>query len=276
MEYNISAMAAAKKYRVKVRLKVRNRFLRTAGTAVCSAAAAAALVYAGAGAARLAFSRPLGRLFSFTLKSVSVQSPSEEISAEVSRRMDRRLGGPFSSGDARLFAADLKQDYPALSRVEVDRSFVTGRVRVRAESERMVAKVRVNGGDGRYLSENGRLLKEYYGAGPADTFETDIYTSSSGAGLAAFAGFIKELRDVSPEFSSRPVKLEYLEAPRSCRLTLENSAEVLWGEFEFTRTKVTRLNEVLSDAASKLRGPLKIDLRYFRDGKVFVSKLPHI
>lgn len=268
-------MAAAKKYRVKVRLKVRNRLLKTAGTAFSALAAAAILGYAGLGAVRLASSFSPGRFFSFTVKSADVKSPSEDISAEISRRMGRHLGGPFSSGDARAFAAALKQSYPALSLVEVDRNFLNGRVLVRAESERVVAKVRLNGGDNFYLSESGRLLGEYYGAGPADTFETELY-AAPGAGLKIFAGFLKELGALAPEFSSRPVKLECRGAAGSCRLTLENSAEVNWGEFEFTKTKISRLNEVLADAARRIKGPLKIDFRYFRDGKVFVSKLPDI
>ncbi len=268
-------MAAAKKYRVKVRLKVRNRLLKTTGLAFSALAAAAILGYAGYSAVRLASSLPLGRFFSFTLKSVSVSSPSEDISAEISSRLSRRLGNTFSSGDALAFSAALKQSYPALSRVEVDRNFINGRVRVRARSERVVAKVRLNGGDNFYLSESGRLLGEYYGADPVDLFETDLY-AEPGAGLEPLAGFLKELGAMVPEFSSRPVKLECRGAAQSCRLTLDNSAEVNWGEFAFTKAKISRLNEILADAARKIKGPLKIDLRYFRDGKVFVSKLPVI
>ena len=81
---------------------------------------------------------------------------------------------------------------------------------------------------------------------------------------------------MSSEFASRPVKLEYRGSSESCRLTLESRAEILWGEFKFTKAKIVRLNEVLADAARRIKGPLKVDLRYFRDGKVFVSKLSDI
>ena len=275
MEYNITGMAAAKKYRVKVRLKVRNRLLKSAGITFSVLLAAAILGYAGLTAIRFTSSLPLGRFFSFTLKSVSVTSPSEDISAEISRRLSPHLGETFSSGDAQAFAAALKQRYPALIRVEVDRSFINGRVRVRAESERVVAKVRLNGENEFYLSENGRLQGECYGAAPADIFETDLY-AAPGAGLEILAGFVKELRAMAPEFSSRPVKLDCRDSAQTCRLTLANSAEVLWGEFKFTKTKISRLNEILADAERKIKGPLKVDFRYFRDGKVFVSKLPDI
>ena len=268
-------MAAAKKYRIKVRLKVRNRLLKNTGLAVSGLAAAVILGYCCFLTVRLAHRLPAGRLFSFTAKSLSVRSPSEEISAEISRRMAGNLGKAFSSADASAFSAALRESYPALSSVEVKRNFVSGRVRVRAESENVVVKVRLNGDKTFYLSESGRLLSEYYGPDPADIFETDVY-SDPGSALGPLAGFLKELKAMSPEFSSRPVKLEYRGLAESCRLTLENSTSVIWGGFEFTKTKIARLNEVLPDAARKIKGPLKVDFRYFSDGKVFVSKLTDI
>ena len=268
-------MAAGNKYKVKVRLKVRNRLFKKAGLAASAFAAVFLLGYCCFLAVRLAARMPASRLFAFTAKSVSVNGPSEEITAEISRRMAGKLGGVFSSGDSEAFADGLKKSYPALSRVEVKRNFVTGRVNVRAESENVVAKVRFNGDKVLYLSESGRLLAEHYGPDPADVFETDVY-SSPGLVLGSLAVFLKELKALVPEFSSRPVKLECRGSAEPCRLTLENSAEVLWGGFEFTRSKVARLNEVLPDAAGKIKGPLKLDFRYFADGKIFVSKLSGI
>ena len=268
-------MAAAKKYKVRVRVKVKKRFFHTAGVA-CSALAAVVLAcYSGFGVFRLAASFPAGRFFSFTLKNVAVKSPTEEISADISRRLSAHLGETFSSVDARAFAEAVKLSYPALSRVEVDRSFIKGRVLVSAESERVVAKVRLNGAEDRYLAENGRLIDECYGPPPEDVFETDLY-SVPVDGLKSLGVFLTKLRALAPNFSSRPVKLECRGAADACRLTLENRAEILWGEPAFTKSKVFRLNEVLNDAGSRIKGPLRVDFRYFRDGKVFVSKLPDI
>lgn len=268
-------MAAARKYRTSVRVKVRRRFLRRTGAAFSAVAAAAIIVYAGCGVFRRVSSLSPGRFFSFTLKSVSVASPSAEVSDEVSRRISRYIGAAFSAGDAQAFAAALKRSYPALSRVEVERSFMTGRVTVRAESERIAAKVRLNGTKDAYLSESGRLLEESLAEAPADAFETEL-SEVPGSGLRPLAGFFAKLRTLAPEFSSRPVKIGCRGPADSCRLTLENGAEVLWGELEFTRSKVLRLNQILADAGGRIKGRLKIDFRYFRDGKVFVSKLSDI
>jgi len=279
-------MAAAKKYRIKVRVKVRQRILKHTGRALSVVSAAVILGYSGFLGFRALSSLSPGRFFSFTFKSLSVKSPSEAISAEISRRMARKLGTGFSSADAAGLAAGLRESYPALSRVKVKRSLFGGRVSVEAESEAVVARVLLNGGGAFYLAENGRLLPEHYGPEPAELFDIDV-RAGSGDALAPLASFLSELRAHAADFSSRPVRLEYPasgEAPsgaskgaaRTCRLVLENDASVLWGDFDFTRAKISRLNEALADAARRLRGPLKVDLRYFRDGKVFVSKLTDI
>ena len=135
-------MAAGKQYKIKVRLKIRNRLFKKAGLAASVVAAAFILGYCCFLAARLAARMPVGRLFAFTAKSSSVNSPSEEISAEISRRMAGKLGRTFSWAEGEAFAAGLKNSYPALGRVEVKRNFMSGCVSVRAESENVVAKVR--------------------------------------------------------------------------------------------------------------------------------------
>ncbi len=285
-------MAHAKKYRVKVRVKVRHRLLRHAGLALSVCAAAAVLGCSALWAARAYSALSPGRFLAFKARSLSVTSPSEEISAEISRRMAAKMGASFFRTDSAALADGLKKTYPSLSRVDVRRNFFSGRVRVDAVPENIVAKVRLlpggrvqapGGGETFYLAENGRLLTEYYGPEPETIFETEVRAGRS-PGLAPLAAFLNELNALASGFSSRPIRLEY-HAPgyvppsgaqagteQFCRLTLANGASVLWGDLEFTKAKISRLNEVLPAAARRLGGALKVDLRYFSDGKVFVSK----
>ena len=279
-------------------MKVRHRFLRHAGLALSVCAAAAVLGCSGLWAARALPALSPGRFFAFKARSLSVTSPSEEISAEISRRMAGKMGASFFREDAAALAAGLKTSYPSLSRVEVNRNFLGGRVSVDAVQENIVAKVRlvpgsrvqvpgsrvqVPGGEDLYLAENGRLLGAYHGPVPETMFETEV-RAGRGVVLAPLAAFLKELNALASGFSSRPVRLEY-PAPgyippagaqagpeQSCRLTLANGASVLWGDFGFTKAKIARLNEVLPAAELRFGAPLTVDLRYFSDGKVFVSK----
>gem|GEM_PF-1024051 len=297
MNYNIAVMRAAKKYRVKVRLKVRNRMAKKTGAVCAALVAAALLVYGGVRARSLIAAARPGEIFAFTVKALDVKSPSEIISRDISDLLKSKIGRRFSPADAKNLELALRSRYPALSRVEVRRSFLGGRVTVTAAPEPVVAKIRLvpppaypprrggelkrkdsppaaggqTAGEEFYLAENGRLLGETYGPAPADAFETAIY-AEPGENLAALAGFLKEIKGLNEEFYSRPVSLLYRGSEGACLVTLENSAEIFWGEFAFTRSKVAKLNEVLKDAAQKIKGPLKIDFRYFRDGKIFVSK----
>ncbi|OGS53368.1 MAG: hypothetical protein A3J79_02955 [Elusimicrobia bacterium RIFOXYB2_FULL_62_6] len=272
-------MRAAKKYRVKVRLKVRNRIARKTGAIVAGLACAALIGYGAYRARGLAAAAGPVEFFSFTAKELEVKSPSDVITADISALVKPRLGRRFTRADAKNLERVLRVRYPSMKRSEVRRSLLGGRVTVTAEAEPVVARVRLlsaRGGGGEfYLAENGRLLGETYGAAPADGFETSVY-AEPGEVLAPLAVFLKELKGLSEEFSSRPVALRYRRPEGACQLTLENDAEVFWGELEFTRSKVAKLNEVVRDAAQKISGPLKIDFRYFRDGKVFVSKTGNI
>ena len=276
-------MAPAKKYRVRMRLKVKRRFLRNSGLFFALLSAALLLGYSGFRGYKALSAASPGRIFAFTLRSYSAVCPSEEISAEVGRRLSGRKGGAFSGADAAALAAELRAAYPALGAVSVKRSLFGGRVTVKAESEAAVARVRLNGSGPVYLSGGGRILAGHYGPEPEELFETEL-RAAPGENLAALAAFLRELRAAAPGFSSKPSKLECPPpdgpermrarsgAGAACRLTLENGTAVLWGDFDATAAKVSRLNAVLADAPSRLAGPLKVDLRYFRDGKVFVSK----
>ena len=89
--------------------------------------------------------------------------------------------------------------------------------------------------------------------------------------MPALAGFINDIGALKENFLSPPERLEYRPREKTCRVFLSNGCEVLWGEFEFTRLKVLRLNEVLNDVSLKLRLPVRVDLRSFREGRIFVS-----
>lgn len=272
-------MRGAKKYRVKVRLKIRNRIVKRTGAVIAALACLAFAGYGGYRARSLLSAAAPSEIFAFTLKAADVKSPSAAVSADVFALLKPKMGRRFSGADAENLERTLRARYPALRRAEVRRGLVGGRVTVTAESEPVVAKVRLMPSHGAagdfYLAEDGRLLGETCGAPPADSFETAVY-AEPGDVLASLAVFLKELKALKEEFSSRPVSLRYRRPEGVCQLTLENDTEVFWGEFGFTRSKVARLNEVLGDAARKISGPLKVDLRYFRDGKVFVSKNANI
>lgn len=261
-------MAARNKYRVRVRVKVRNKLLRRGGVA---AGAALALILASwifGAAVKASRGFPAWRLLSFKPASFEVDCPAPAAAAYARELMSGTLNLPLTAARCAGIAAELRRRHPGLSYVSVGRNFFTGKARVTARPEEAVSPVLLNGATS-YLGVTGRFMAENLGAPSAADFPTEI---SWPAGEApALAAFLKDLRPLLPLFYSRPARLECPGREWACLLRLEDGSTVLWGGFEFTRLKILRLNEVARDASQRRAPPFRVDMRYFREGKIFVS-----
>ncbi|MCM2267677.1 MAG: hypothetical protein NDI60_07905 [Elusimicrobiales bacterium] len=263
-------MAVKKTYKVRVRGKVRNNLLRR-GAAVAGASLALFSAVWVSGAAFKA-SRDFfddGPL-SFRPESFEVDCPSEAAAATARELAARTLNAPMTAARRDRLAQELRRRHPGLVSVEVNRNFVTRKVVVTARPEEAVSPVLLNGATA-YLGVTGRFMSESLAGRPAAELRTEIpWAAASAPALAAFLG---ELKPLLPLFYSRPALLECPGRDWACRLRLEDGTTVLWGGFEFTRLKILRLNEVAQDAARRKAAPFRVDMRYFREGKIFVSSV---
>ena len=253
---------------MRVRGKVRNQLLRQGGTV--AGLALGLLLGSWFFGTALKASRGFisGRIFSFRPASFNVDCPSPEASVSARELMAATLKAPLSARRCAEIADELRKRHPGLADVRVARNFFTGRASIKAVPEAIVSAVMLEGATA-YLSVSGRLLGENITGQTASELPAQIgWPAQSAPGLAAF---LKELSPLLPVFSSRPSRLECPGSDWACTLRLEDGTSVLWGEFEFTRLKVIRLNEVIKDASLKRPGPLRVDMRYFREGKIFVS-----
>jgi hypothetical protein len=261
-------MAVRKKFRVKVRVKVRNKILRRGGT-VSGIVLAVALAAWLSGESLKASRKFLeGRLTAFRPAAVSIDCPAPEAAASARDLLAKALDAPLTAGRCLELAAELKRRHPALASARVSRNFLTGSAAVHASVEPVVAPLLLNGTTV-YLGETGRFMRENLSGMQEPAFVTEVRGSAGPAPV--LVKFLREIHSVSGLFPAKPVKLECELKEAACEFTLSDSTRVLWGGFEFTRLKVLRLAEVLKDAAAKSGGPLKVDLRYFNEGKIFVS-----
>jgi len=261
-------VAGKKRYRVKLRGKVRNRVLRRGGAAAGMAVGALLAFWLLGAALRTARACVGARLLSFRPSAFEVRSPSPEVSASARELMAGAVKEGFTSGRCSEIAAELKRLHPGLSSVSVGRNFFTGKATVSASPEVVVSPVLLAGATV-YLGASGRLMTENL-SGQADPgLPVEIgWPAAEAPGLAAF---LSELKPLLPLFYSRPEALDCPGSDWACRLRLQDGSTVLWGGFEFTRMKIIRLNEVVKDASLKRPGPFRIDMRYFREGKILVS-----
>ena len=261
-------MAVKRKYKVRVRGKVRNQLLRQGGTVAGLALGLLLASWFFGAAFKASRGFIAGRIFSFRPASFNVDCPSPEASVSARELMADALKTPLTARRCAEIAAELRKRHPGLAQVDVARNFFTGRASVKAVPEDIVSAVLLQGTTA-YLSASGRLLGENITGKTSSELPAEIgWAAGSAPGLAAF---IKALDPLLPAFYSRPSRLECPGSDWACTLRLEDGTSVLWGEFEFTRLKVIRLNEVMKDASLKRPGPLRVDLRYFREGRIFVS-----
>lgn len=263
-------MRRNKRYRVKVRFKVRKRSLGLAGAIALAVFLSVSAVYG----ARIAwdwlsprFSRGLVK---FKLERASVDVPAKSIETWIASHLSSRRGEEWTSADCGRFLQKVTKRYPYLREPRLSRNFLTGTLRFRADVETVVAPVKREGG-ACYLGESGRLFSEIYPEAVPGGITAALPASPET--FPAAAGFLSRLNALSGLFDSRPVSLSCPSAEGPCRLALSDGSEVLWGGFEFTRAKILRLNEILEKSAARLKGPYKVDLRYFEDGRAVVSAI---
>lgn len=259
-----------RRYKVRVRGKVRNNLLRRGGIAAGAALGLALSAWGLAAAARHSGRLLEGRLFSFTPRAFSIACGSPQVYSGIKALADADLGKPFTSSSAAALAGEIKRQHPGLASVRVFRNFLTGKVSVETRPEEVVSSV-LSDGTTVYLGASGRLMAESLSAGGEAPFAVELAHAPSSA--PALAAFVARMRPMAGLFYSRPVSLSCDGRSWDCSFRLADGSEVLWGGFEFNRLKILRLNEVMKDALSKTAGPLRADLRSFGEGKIFVSAL---
>ena len=264
-------MPANRHYRVRVRIKVRNRLFRRSGFVLGFALTVGLAAYAGFRSFGAVSGFSPVPVFSFRLKALKLNCAVPAVTEEIRALFSARLGRALSSSDCSALALEIKKRHTAVSEVSVRRNFLNGGAAVTVRLETVLTPVFLEGGTTAYLSESGKLISENFSPPPQNDLRAEIYGPPDGFNMSALAGFISDMGVLEKSFLSPPDRLEYRPREKTCRIFLRNGCEVLWGEFEFTRLKVLRLNEVLNDVSLKLRLPVRVDLRSFREGRIFVS-----
>lgn len=263
-------MPAKRRYKVKVRMKVRNSLLRRGGAVAGAMLGLLAAAWLSAAALKTARGFFGGGILSFKPDSFEVDCPAPAVAASARELMAKAVNAPLSARRCAELAEEIRRRHPGLSEVSVGRNFLTGKASVKASPEAVVSPVLLNGATA-YLGVSGRFMTESLRDDGAAPFAVSVRTQARSAPV--LAAFLAAVKPLGPLFARRPLLLDCPGVSGDCRLGLEDGSTVLWGEFEFTRLKILRLNEVMEDAARKAGGPLRVDLRYFREGKIFVSSL---
>lgn len=260
-------MPPRKKFRMKVRVKVRNRLLRRGGAAAGFVLGLSALLWLSGHALKVSRAMLGGDMLSFRPASVAVDCP-EPVEATAKALLSASLGKALSARRCDELEAELKRRHDALAEAAVSRNFFTGKASLTARAEPAAAPVLLNGATF-YLGETGRFMRENLSGSEEPPFRTSV--TGSAAPSPELVKFLGELRAWLDGFPYKPLALDCRLPERACSVALADGSRVDWGGFEFTRLKILRLSEVLKRAEARRSGPFKVDLRSFAEGKIFVS-----
>jgi len=294
----VKRVLAPRRHRVALRPKVRRRRLRLLAVAgaLTMLACAAGLTVSHLATDLPSLSRLLSR-FDLRVGRVAVGGVPESLVGP----MESYLNEPGASFGARI--AGFARQFPAVKSWQVRRDWDGRGARVEVTLRRAVAGLRRAGRPAGYLDEDGAAF-----AAPAELYpEVRLAVEAGAAAAAQLKGLpaVLELLFRDAELPAPLAQVRFRSSYEGWEVGLQDGTEVLWGGLDWTREKLARLHEVLSDAelaapsgerktngacgigssagagrtdcltagASGGRGPWAADLRYFEDGRVLLKPL---
>ena len=215
------------------------------------------------------------------IESVTVAGAPEELTREIEAYLSGEGGAAVSSR-----VAELGERFTCLRTVRVSRDWRGRSARVDVALRRALGAVRRRGRPIGFLDETGGVFASAPALYPEARLALDVEDADSSQ-LRALAGGLSVLGGA--EDLPSPVERVRFRSPyEGWEVFLADGTRVLWGDFRWTREKLSRLQEALADARrSSLdepagaslggqRSPFRdgdaiiADLRYFEDGRVLL------
>ncbi|MHB2026732.1 MAG: cell division protein FtsQ/DivIB [Elusimicrobiota bacterium] len=119
-----------------------------------------------------------------------------------------------------------------------------------------------------FLALDGGIIQA-----PDSLYSRDIPRVDIGARalerMPDLAGFLK-IVSADPQLFSPLIQLKFISDADGWDARFADGAQIKWGDFRWTKLKISRINQVLADAKSRYGEPVNLDLRYFGSGRVIL------
>lgn len=253
-----------RRHRVALRPKVRRRRFQAlaAGAALLLLAGAAGLTLRHVAGALPPFSSLLGRL-DLRVRHVAVSGAP----APLDGALESYFNGPGGSFRARL--AGLPGRFPMVKSWTVRRDWAGRSARLEVALRRAVVRLQRAGRPAGFLDEDGAAF-----TAPEELYpEARLSVEIGAAGADRLRGLpgLLELLSHDADLPAPLARVAFRGPYEGWEVGLQDGTEVLWGGLDWTREKLDRLREALSDA--RAAAPMHADLRYFADGRVLLRPL---
>ncbi|MBI4347031.1 MAG: hypothetical protein HY553_09265 [Elusimicrobia bacterium] len=207
----------------------------------------------------------------FRVERVVSHGAPEAVAPLLDAALAERAGRPWSPLEGAAVEEALLARFPFLEAASADRDWSARAVTVTVLLRTPIARARRNGRDAGWLAEDGLVFEAPAGAyPPLDVPEADLGTLTDPR-LPALAELV---RRAATELPSKTSRFAYRSAEDGWLVAAADGTTLAWGGLDWTAEKLSRLQQVLGDAAPRFGGGLTADLRYFEDGKILVRPAP--
>lgn len=262
-----------------MRSKVKRRLLgRFASILAVAALAGACFYFSGPALKRLSQMTSAGKkkFTSWRVRSIRVLGVDKVLSGKILDSMHLEPGQTLSLEESRNLASGISSRFPFLAGTKVGRNWMNGALVVKTSVKSAVCRIIVDGRESGYLGEDGKIFHA-----PAGLYENlisvDVFSGKKGPADFGFAsgGLVRFMKDIRSRKKFLPFKLSSISySPAGgCTLEASDGSKILWGAYEFMEEKIARLGQILADAGSRAPGPVRVDLRYFGDGRVLLNRI---
>ena len=202
------------------------------------------------------------------VKTVSVDGITgpreEEIFAKAAVFQDKS----FSAQEGRQLQNQLAADYPLLTDISVSRGFLSGRLTVSVKHREPVAQFVLPDGSVRYVDRTSTVYTD------PDAPEGALPVELNGAVPEKVPGsFVELVQSMLKLKKTLPFEaLSFDVTDNTVIMRLPDQSVICFGPAEHLKEKVARAEQILAVAKEKYSSPVKLDFKFFDQGKVFLTQ----
>lgn len=265
-----------------MRAKVKRRLLgRFAFILAVTVLAGACFYFSGPALKRFKAMTAAGKkkFTSWRVRSIRVLGVDKVLEREILDSIHLEPGQTLSLEESGNLASGISSRFPFLAGTKVSRNWMNGALVVKTSVKSAVCRIIIDGRESGYLGEDGKIFHA-----PAGLYENlipiNVFSGKKGGAdflrsRSAPGGLVRFMKDIRSRKGFLPFKLSSISYSPAGGCTLEalDGSKILWGAYEFMEEKIARLGQILADAGSRAPGPVRVDLRYFGDGRILLNRI---
>jgi membrane-associated HD superfamily phosphohydrolase len=199
-------------------------------------------------------------VFSSTIQKISINSDSLKVKREAMFLFSKYIGKEFDKRIEDEIKETLKNNFPYVSDIKTNFNFFLSKLNINIETEKAIAYLTpIN----KYLLESGRFSEK--------SENDDFMTIECNECIIDK----KNLKIINKFKETKEFPLP------DCKIIIEKQTFNLvcgnivieWGDEKYFENKLEKLKYVIEDARNKFGDYFKIDLKFFSNGKIIVSKI---